>query len=129
MKIRGIYTLRHGGFFKRTGYAVSRLFITRTDVGGRTFNFSEIVGNGVGAGISDAYYPARERTWTKTYQKWTTQIALDGVFNIVKEFWPDINHSYISWEVLTVSVSPKARQSRGETAKRLTSPLFTPPRD
>jgi hypothetical protein len=87
------YTLGHGGFFKRTGYAVSRLFITRTDVGGRTFNFSEIVGNGVGAGISDAYYPARERTWTKTYQKWTTQIALDGVFNIVKEFWPDINHS------------------------------------
>ena len=87
------YTLGHGGFFKRTGYAVSRLFITRTDAGGRTFNFSEVVGNGVGASISDAYYPSRERTWTKTYQKWTTQIALDGVFNIAKEFWPDINHS------------------------------------
>jgi hypothetical protein len=87
------YTLGHGGFFKRTGYAVSRLFITRTDAGGRTFNFSEVVGNGVGAGISDAYYPSRERTWTKTYQKWTTQIALDGVFNIAKEFWPNINHS------------------------------------
>jgi hypothetical protein len=86
------YTLGHGEFFKRTGYAVSRLLITRTDAGGQTFNFSEIVGNGAGAGISDAYYPARERTWTKTYQKWTTQIALDGVFNIVKEFWPDINH-------------------------------------
>jgi hypothetical protein len=87
------YTLGHGGFFKRTGYAVSRLFITRTDAGGRTFNFSEIVGNGAGAGITDAYYPTRERTWTKTYQKWGTQIALDGVFNIAKEFWPDINHS------------------------------------
>jgi hypothetical protein len=87
------YTLGHGGFFKRTGYAVSRLLITRTDAGGRTFNFSEIVGSGVGAGISDAYYPSRERTWTKTYQKWTSQIALDGVFNIAKEFWPNINHS------------------------------------
>jgi hypothetical protein len=87
------YTLGHGGFFKRTGYAVSRLFITRTDAGGRTFNFSEILGNGAGAGITDAYYPTRERTWTKTYQKWGTQIALDGVFNIAKEFWPDINHS------------------------------------
>jgi hypothetical protein len=86
------YTLGHGGFIKRTGYAVSRLLITRTDSGGRTFNFSEIVGNGAGAGISDAYYPSRERTWTKTGQKWVTQIALDGVFNIVKEFWPDINH-------------------------------------
>lgn len=87
------YTLGHGGVFKRTGYAVSRLFITRTDAGGRTFNFSEIVGNGAGAGISDAYYPARERTFTKTYQKWGTQIALDGVFNVLKEFWPDINRA------------------------------------
>jgi hypothetical protein len=87
------YTLGHGGFFKRTGYAVSRLLITRTDSGNRTFNISEIVGNGAGAGISDTYYPSRERTWTKTGQKWLTQIALDGVFNILKEFWPDINHS------------------------------------
>jgi hypothetical protein len=86
------YTLGHGGFLKRTGYAVSRLLITRTDSGGRTFNISEIVGNGAGAGISDTYYPSRERTWTKTGQKWLTQIALDGVFNVLKEFWPDINH-------------------------------------
>ena len=87
------YTLGHGGFLKRTGYAVSRLLITRTDSGGRTFNISEIVGNGAGAGISDTYYPARERTWTKTGQKWLTQIGLDGVFNILKEFWPDINQA------------------------------------
>ena len=87
------YTLGHGGFFKRTGYAVSRLLVTRTDSGHRAFNLSEIVGNGAGAGISGLYYPSRERTWTKTGQKWVTQIAIDGVFNIVKEFWPDINHA------------------------------------
>ena len=85
------YTLGHGGFFPRSGYAVSRLLITRTDSGGRTFNFSEIVGNGAGAGISDLYYPSAERTWTKTQQKWITQVGVDGVFNILKEFWPDIN--------------------------------------
>jgi len=87
------YTLGHGGFFKRTGYAVSRLLITRTDAGGRTFNISEIAGNAAGAGISNTYYPGNERTWTKTYQKWGTQIALDGAFNILKEFWPDINQA------------------------------------
>ena len=86
------YTLGHGGFLKRTGYAVSRLLITRSDAGSRTFNLSEIVGNGAGAGISDLYYPSKERTWTKTGQKWVTQIALDGAFNVLKEFWPDINH-------------------------------------
>ena len=87
------YTLGRGGFLKRTGYAVSRLLITRTNSGNRTLNISEIVGNGAGAGISDLYYPARERTWTKTGQKWITQIGLDGAFNILKEFWPDINHA------------------------------------
>lgn len=56
-------------------------------------NFSEIVGNGAGAGISDTYYLGRERAWTKAGQKWVTQIGLDGAFNILKEFWPDINHS------------------------------------
>jgi hypothetical protein len=45
-----------------------------------------------GGGISDLYYPAKERTWAKTAQKWVAQIALDGVFNIAKEFWPDTNH-------------------------------------
>jgi len=45
------YTLGHGGFFRRSGYALSRLLITRTDSGGKNFNFSEIVGNGAGAGL------------------------------------------------------------------------------
>lgn len=85
------YTLGHGNFFHRTGYALSRLLVTRTDSGGTTFNFSEIVGNGAGAGVSDLYYPAAERTWTKTGQKWLIQVGLDGVFNVLKEFWPDIN--------------------------------------
>jgi hypothetical protein len=87
------YTLGHGGLFRRTGYAVSRLLVTRTDSGGRTFNFSEIIGNGAGAGLSDLYYPRPERTWTKTGQKWVTQVGLDGVFNILKEFWPDIDRA------------------------------------
>ncbi len=85
------YTLGHGGFFRRSGYALSRLLITRTDSGGSFFNFSEIVGNGAGAGISNLYYPQQERTWTKTGQKWLLQVGIDGIFNMGKEFWPDIN--------------------------------------
>src|SRR5208337_3588272 len=45
------YTLGKGGFFKRTGYALSRLAITRTNAGNNTFNLSEIVGAGAAAGI------------------------------------------------------------------------------
>ena len=87
------YTLGQGGFFKRTGYAVSRLFITRTDSGRNTFNVSEIVGAGAAAGIGNAYYPAQSNTWVKTYQRWGTQLALDGAGDVLKEFWPEINRA------------------------------------
>lgn len=87
------YTLGKGGVFKRTGYAVSRLLITRTDAGHSTFNISEIVGNGAAAGIANSYYPKQSNTFVKTYQRWGTQVGLDGIFNVFKEFWPDINRS------------------------------------
>lgn len=85
------YTLGHGGFFKRTYYSVSRLVITRDNNGNPTPNFSEVVGNGIAAGISETYYPSSEMSWTKTGQHWITQIAIDGLSNVVKEFWPEVN--------------------------------------
>ena len=85
------YTLGRGGILKRSAYSISRLFITRTDNGGASPNISEIVGNGAAAGISGFYYPSRERTWTKTGQRWVTQVGLDGFSDLVKEFWPDVN--------------------------------------
>jgi hypothetical protein len=88
------YTLGHGGFVHRTGYAVSRLFITRTDSGGDTFNLSEIAGNLMDASVSNLYYPAQERTLGRTAKAWGTQIGVDGLANLVKEFWPDIHHGF-----------------------------------
>ena len=87
------YTMGRGGFTKRTGYALGRLFVTRTNSGKNTFNLSEIVGAGGAAGIGNLYYPAQSNPWVKTYQRWGTQVVLDGVFNVVKEFWPDINRA------------------------------------
>lgn len=40
------YSLGHGGFAKRSAYSLSRAFITQTNDGRKTFNFSEIVGAG-----------------------------------------------------------------------------------
>lgn len=86
------YTLGRGGLIKRTGYAVSRVLITRTDSGNATFNASEIVGAGATSGVSDLYYPAPERTWTKTGQRWVLNCSLDGATFIFREFWPDVNN-------------------------------------
>ncbi len=87
------YTLGHGGFIKRGVYAVSRTVITREDSGRETFNASEVVGSGIAAGISSAYYPTQYRTWTKVGQRWLTNALLDFGTFAAKEFWPDVNHA------------------------------------
>jgi hypothetical protein len=88
------YTLGRGGVLKRTAYSLSRILITRTDSGTETFNASEIIGAGAASGISDFYYPGQERTWTKTGQRWLTNVSLDGATFVLREFWPDINNAF-----------------------------------
>jgi hypothetical protein len=87
------YTLGKGGFFKRTGYALSRAVVTRSDSGTATFNIGEVVGAGASAGISNLYYPASERTFGNTAQKWGLNVGIDAGTFVFKEFWPDINHA------------------------------------
>jgi hypothetical protein len=87
------YTLGRGDFAKRLAYAFTRIVITRTDEGHETFNFSEVLGAGAFSGVSNFYYPSQERTLTKTYQRWITNIAIDGCTFAFKEVWPDINNA------------------------------------
>jgi hypothetical protein len=86
------YTLGHGSFVHRAGYAASRIFVTRTDSGKPIFNFAEITGNGVAAGVSALYYPETDRNLPTVGKNWATQVGLDMLSFIFKEFWPDINH-------------------------------------
>lgn len=88
------YTLGHGSVLHRTEYAITRLVVTKTDSGKSRFNTSEILGNGMAAGVSDLYYPSQERTFTKTAENWGTEIAADGIANVVKEFWPDVRRRF-----------------------------------
>jgi hypothetical protein len=85
------YTMGHGGFRKRTWYAVTRVIVSRTDNGNSTFNFSEIVGSGAASGISTLYYPKQYQTWTKVGQKWLTSDLIDCFNFFWKEYWPDVN--------------------------------------
>jgi hypothetical protein len=89
------YTLgsAKGSTFKRMGYALSRAVVTRDDAGHNTFNFSEVVGAGAAAGISNLYYPSPERTFNNTVDKWSTNVGIDAATFVIREFWPDINHA------------------------------------
>ena len=86
------YTRGHGGFLRRTGYALSRTFVTKTDSGGTSFNWSEVGGNGLTAALSNAYYPAQERGLSQTFRNWGTQMESAALNNIAKEFWPDVRN-------------------------------------
>jgi hypothetical protein len=84
------HTMGQRWFFRRTGYAISRGFVTKTDSGGTTFNLSEVVGNGLEAGSSNAYYPPQERGLNQTAMNWGTQMESAVLNYIFQEFWPDI---------------------------------------
>jgi len=80
-----------GGFWHRTGYAVSRVFVTRTDSGHAQANYSEIFGSALSAGISTySYHPHADKTLRNTASVWGTQVGYDTITYVVKEFWPDI---------------------------------------
>ena len=80
-----------GGFWHRTGYAISRVIVTRTDSGRSQVNYSEIFGSALAAGISTySYHPHADRTLGNSASVWGTQVGYDTITYVVKEFWPDI---------------------------------------
>jgi hypothetical protein len=100
------YESGNGGFWHRSGYAISRMVITRSDSGHSQFNYSEIFGAATAAAVSTYTYHARsaivngkfvgsERVPLNVVSTWGTQLSLDTLTIFVKEFWPDI-HRMIS---------------------------------
>ncbi|MGO8787955.1 MAG: hypothetical protein ACLQVL_11325 [Terriglobia bacterium] len=83
------YQMGTGGFLHRAWYAGTRVLVTRSDSGKAQINFSEILGNGVAAAMSNAYHPG-PRTLSSNINIWGTQIAWDAVSYEMKEFWPDV---------------------------------------
>jgi len=89
------YQLGKGTLWHRTGYSLSRLFVTRTDSGHNTFNFAEIGGSGMAAAISTySYHPEADKTFSNTATVWGTQVAYDAMRIVLNEFWPDIRRKF-----------------------------------
>ena len=83
------FRLAEGTKTRRTMYALSRIFITHTDSGQNTFNYSEVLGNGISAGIGLTYY-SDDRSAPDYLQNLGVQLATDATSQVLKEFWPDI---------------------------------------
>src|ERR1700691_3840434 len=77
---------------RRIGYAISRAVITRTDAGDATFNWANVVGCAMSAGLSNAYYPDLSRTPSVGLVNWGTNVAGAGLSNLMPELGPDGGH-------------------------------------
>lgn len=84
------YQMGTGNAFHRIGHAAIRVLVTRSDSGKTQFNFSEFLGNGLAAGLSNAYSPAPHTLGSST-DVLGTQILLDAIGYEMKEFWPDLH--------------------------------------
>jgi hypothetical protein len=121
------FTKGKGGFWRRTGYAISREVITRGDNGHSQFNTSELAGNAVAAGISNLYYPSQDRSFGNTANKWGQQIGLDTLFNVMKGFWPDtrrnLSRRCVSRSPIQLRQERVSRSHRREPQVTSTEPL------
>jgi hypothetical protein len=87
------YRRGDGSTLSRTGYSFTRIFVTHTNSGSLRFNYSEWLGNAVGTAVSNAYYPDG-RTAKNNATKLVEQCGIDGISQVLKEFWPDIKHKF-----------------------------------
>jgi hypothetical protein len=76
--------------WRRLGYAISRAVITRTDSGDATFNWANVLGCAMSAGLSNAYYPPVSRTAAVGVVNWGTNVAGAGLTNLMPEFGSDV---------------------------------------
>jgi hypothetical protein len=85
------FQMGKGSFWRRSGYAVSRIAVTRTDSGRRQANYSEILGSAVASAISTySYYPRGDRNLANVLSLWGSQMTFDTLGFLMKEFWPDL---------------------------------------
>jgi hypothetical protein len=96
---------RNGTARSRLGYAVSRLFITRTDSGKEQFNYSEVGGGATFLAISNAYYPDG-RSIGNNMSRYGLQLGFDAASNVLKEFWPDLKRKLQRQQVPRQAASP-----------------------
>jgi hypothetical protein len=85
------FRLGEGSFGRRLRHAVSQVFVTHTDTGGRTFSAWRFAGNYGAQFVSNAWRPESERGVGDTMLRGTiSTIGFDAGSNAFKEFWPDI---------------------------------------
>lgn len=83
----------HLSFGDSVKYSLQRMFITRKDSGGDTFNWSGLLGPLASEGLANTYYPDRQRTVGDTFTRYGIDLASRAGGNLLRQYWPTINKS------------------------------------
>jgi hypothetical protein len=84
------YRMGTGKLGSRLLYAPSRVFMTRTDEGKSTANFSKLLGYAGASALSMAYYPDASAKWDEVWKDYGISLAGSAFGNIIHEFVPDL---------------------------------------
>jgi hypothetical protein len=120
------FRLGEGRFTTRTFYSIKQEFVAHTDKGGRTFNFSNVLGAFTSGAISNIYYPGssvirvipatptspavpiyeNDRGVVLTVSRAAIALGYGVAGGMFSEFWPDIQHKFFGKHHTDASSSP-----------------------
>ena len=86
------FRLGKGSIKHRLGYALLQEVDCRTDNGGRSFSWENVLGAFTAGGLSNIYYPRAERGFGLTMSRSTIALGYGSLGGLVDEFYPDISH-------------------------------------
>ncbi len=84
------FRLGSGSVKRRIGYSISRVVVCRKDLGGNTFNVSNVLGAITAGGIANLYYPPHDRGFGLTMSRSGISLLYGTTGTLFEEFWPDI---------------------------------------
>ena len=108
-----------GGFKRRLLYSLSTSVITKKDNKTWGPNYSNIFGNLIAGGISNAYYPSSDRGLGLTFERALTITVLGMASPVFFEFWPDISKKFHQPKAKSLADDAKetSAQAKGAPAK------------
>jgi hypothetical protein len=80
---------------RRLGHALASAFVTRTDSGRTSFNWSNSVGRIAAGGVSTLYYPSEDRTVGLVFSRAGIGMIFGTAGAVFSEFGPDIERKLL----------------------------------
>jgi hypothetical protein len=84
------FRLGQGSIKRRIVYSLEQEFVCRTDRGGRSFSFENVLGSLSTGGLSNVYYPPSDRGFGLTMSRAGISVLYGSLGGLADEFYADI---------------------------------------